>query len=227
VDSKLEMRFLVFDFETTGVGTDSSQNYRPHGENLKPLPRANYPVELAAQIVEFKDGQSMSVEEIPLRLIVKGATRFDPWVEKNCSHLSVQTCDTIGVEFEELLRLMAKMVNEQTILISHNIHYDWDMVLKETAKEKGLLNDKNFLTLAACRQMCTCVNIGHESEGRAYFYHRIGKWIGPKLSALAERHQVTFDADCAHNAMYDVNIVCECLKKMNRDTLSYPKTRLF
>ena len=41
------MHYLIFDFETTGIGKDKENNYKSYDSTKCPLPRENYPVELS------------------------------------------------------------------------------------------------------------------------------------------------------------------------------------
>lgn len=45
-------RFLVVDFETTGIGMDNANGYKEYAIDKRSLPRKNFPVELAAVIIE-------------------------------------------------------------------------------------------------------------------------------------------------------------------------------
>ena len=66
-------RFLVFDFETTGVGKDATNGYKPYPPDRAPLPRANFPVELAWSVLEESGAVSQSGGAL-----IRGAGRFDP-----------------------------------------------------------------------------------------------------------------------------------------------------
>ena len=55
---------------------------------------------------------------------------------------------------------------------------------------------------------------GEKRERSAYFYAKIGKWIGPNLQKLAFRYGVQYSADDAHGAAYDVDVTAQCLRHM-------------
>lgn len=203
------MRYLVFDFETTGVGKDAANGYRPYADDLMPLPRTNYPTELAAALVE--DGAVTA----RLHTLVRGARRLDPWVQRHCAHLSVERCEAEGVDFMDALAQLAALVARDPArpctLVAHNLQYDWDEVIVRTVRERKATDDAAFQTLRACAQHCTCVNEQTKADRSAYFFQRIGKWIGPKLEALARKYGVPFDASAAHDAAYDVHVTTCCL----------------
>lgn len=199
--------YLVIDFETSGVGTDSKNGYKPYPPSLMPLPRVDYPVQLAAELVD-SNGNVVMAEQ----MLIRGVERLCPWVEENCCHLSVEDCDRDGVSFEHVIKVLADMVgNNQCTLVAHNIQYDWKDVMLRTARELHLDVTPNFRKLASLPQYCTCVNNTHKKEKSAYYFKKIGKWIGPKLSALAEKYKVEYDEHSAHDAAYDVRVTSQCL----------------
>ena len=104
-------RYLVVDFETTGLGKDAANGHAPYAADRRPLPRPNYPVELAAAVVEA-DGRISA----RAAMLVRGAERLDPWVEEHCPHLSVRACERDGVEFGEALARLAAMAPDATLV---------------------------------------------------------------------------------------------------------------
>lgn len=201
--------YLVFDFETTGVGKDAMNGYRPYPSESRPLPRPNFPTELAYTVVDNNGVVLESSESI----LISGAQRLDPFVLKNCPHLSIQACERDGVEFAEALRRLAHAAKGYT-LVAHNIDYDWNEVIVATAREQGLESLDSFLTLKSCPRFCTCINEFTKADKTAYYFQKIGKWVGPKLSALAAAHCVEYDTEHAHAAAYDVHVTVACLRKL-------------
>ncbi len=209
------MHYLVIDFETTGVGTDKTDGYRPYTDERRPLPRANYPTEVAAALLD-SSGVILSEEH----MVVRGAQRFDPWVTEHCTHLSVPLCESEGVPMREVLRRLAAMVEGlggQTVectLVAHNMQYDWDDVLVRTARDEDLQEDKAFKTLSALPRYCTCVNRATLNNGTAYYFKRIGKYIGPSLQRLATSLGVPYETENAHGAQYDVRVTAMCVARL-------------
>lgn len=191
-------RFLVFDFETTGVGKDSRNGYKPYPPDLAPLPRPNFPVELAWSVVEADGSVSLSGGAV-----IRGAERLDPFVLENCPHLSVKRCDREGVSLEEAVEEMAR-AGEGCTLVAHNIAYDVEVL-------RGASNAGPLLSLP---RFCTCVNEEHKKARTAYYFKKIDTWIGPKLEKLAEKHGVPYDPAEAHSAAYDVEVTVGCLRSM-------------
>lgn len=97
------MLYLVIDFETTGVGKDAKNGYKNYPAALAPLPRPNYPVELAAELI---DANGTVVDS--MKTLISGAERLDPWVLENCPHLSVKTCERDGIP---LIEAIGKLVD--------------------------------------------------------------------------------------------------------------------
>lgn len=219
------MRYIVFDFETTGVGKDASNRYKPYTASKMPLPVKNYPVELAAVLLD-NDGTILD----RLSVIIKGAQRLDPWVLQNCPHLSIGRCDKEGVDFAEALGMLAELVtdprDEGTMLVAHNMHYDWDDVILHTVEELQLKESKAFLKLSNCTRLCTMVNPDTKKQGTSYFYKRINKWIGPSLCNLAHHFHVKYDTTLAHGAMYDAMVTAECLCHYKGIFFGVPSTTL-
>ena len=202
-------KYLVFDFETTGVGKDANNGYRPYSPESLPLPRPNFPVELAYTVVDDKG----VVVETSESILISGAQRLDPFVLENCPDLSIRACERDGIEFAEALRRLAHAANGCT-LVAHNIDYDWNEVIVATVREQNLEGLDAFLTLQTCPRLCTCINKYTKANKTAYYFKKIGKWIGPKLSALAAAHDVAYDTKRAHTAVYDVAVTVACLDKI-------------
>lgn len=200
-------KYLVFDFETTGIDQDSTCGYKPYPEPLKPLPRENYPVELSYTVLDENGTVIESVES----LLIRGAQRFAPFVLKHCPHLDVTKCEKEGVDFDEALHRLAS-VSEGCTLVAHNIQYDWEDVIVATANKRN----PDFIKLNACPKFCTCINPMTKTDKTAYFYKKIGKWVGPNLQKLAETHGIVYDPTLAHKASYDTSIVVQCLRKIKK-----------
>ena len=196
--------FLIFDFETSGVGECRGV---PYPSSVAPLPRPNYPVQLAAQYIDT-DNVILKSEKI----LIHGVERLDPWVLLHCADLSVKECEKEGISFKCALRKLANMIdeNDDCTIVAHNIQYDWNEVIVKTARELDLDESKDFLKLKHCKQFCTCVNDAHNKLKTCYFYKKLNKWIGPNLKKLAQQCNVEYDDLQAHDAMYDVNVTRQC-----------------
>lgn len=200
------MKYLVFDFETTGLDKDADNKYRPYPTDLKPLPREDYPVQLAAALLD----DSGAVEK-QMCVLLAGAERMSPWVQTNCPHLSVKDCERDGIDLAEALKQMADMASPECTLVAHNLSYDWDKVLVRTVRERHLEDHPAYLSLKDLPRWCTMVNPGTKKNGSAYFWKKVGDWIGPRLQVLAQTYGVPYDPKTAHDAAYDVEVTAACL----------------
>jgi hypothetical protein len=130
------------------------------------------------------------------------------------------------VDFEDVLAGLSRLAAEagdRCALVAHNIAYDWNEVIVRTAEELGLSRAPAYTHLQALPRMCTCVNAETKREGKAYYYAKIGKWIGPKLSDLAASCRVPFDERRAHDARYDVDVTSACFRNsLQRETPTVP-----
>jgi len=208
------MRYVILDFETTGVGKDASNGHRPHPPERMPLPRINYPTELCAVAVDETGAEIGRVH-----VLLRGARRMDPWVVEHCPHLTVERCETEGVSFAECVVALAALVEPgETTMVAHNVKYDWEEVLTVTAKEQEVWDGPHMQTLRACPWLDTMVNEytrTHPVAGRkAFFFKRIGTWIGPCLADLAAHFDVAYDPVRAHDAAYDVDVTRRCLMRL-------------
>lgn len=208
------MKYLVLDFETTGVGKDAKNGYRPYSEDKKPLPRANYPVQICAKLID-KEGIVLDT----LNEFIIGAEQLDPWVQENCPNISITRCCRDGINFGDMLVKLANMIpdDDSCTIVAHNIQYDWDEVLLFTVREKELQNSNAFNKLKSCKRYCTCINdITESNDGpiKSYYFKKLQKKIGPNLKNLAKYYNVDYESDLAHDAEYDVDVTIKCLIHM-------------
>jgi DNA polymerase III epsilon subunit-like protein len=200
---------VVIDFETNGNGVDKNKSYRPYAEELMPLPRPNYPIELTA-LIFTEDG----VIDRKTWLI-RGATRLDPWVIQNVPGANIQKYDK-GQTFVQVASELKKMMKEPLCIIGHNVDYDYkDVLLTVELEEDGAELAKFF---KACPTFCTMVNEYTKKMKNprplAYYYSKLNKWMGPSLKNLAVFLQVDYDDASAHSSEYDVDVTYNCYIKM-------------
>ena len=203
------MKYLVFDFETAGLDKDSANRFTPYTQDVAPLPRENYPMQLAAALVG--DDETVYGE---MSVLIRGVQRASPWVLEHCPDLGVERCNREGIDFMAALEQMAGMVkgaNSPCTLVAHNIKYDWFDVIVRTVHERGMEQHDSFGTLASLPQWCTCINVLTKYDRSAYFFSKIGQWIGPKLGTLAKKFEIDYDSAEAHDALYDVKVTTACL----------------
>ncbi len=196
------MNFLIFDFETNGSGVNNNDNYNPYDCDKMPLPIPNFPIQISAILIN-SDGK----HEETYTTFIKGAIRMDPWVKEHISHITVERCENEGVTFENMVNYLNDMCSrKETILVAHNIYYDWN-VLINTCK---YFNFQINTTLLNCKQICTMYNTYtlNNKIGLKYAYYWKSKkiYIGPSLKTLAKFFNIDFDENNAHDAAYDAEI---------------------
>ena len=189
--------YLILDFETNGIDAGA-------------LPCTNYPMQVSAILT---DAQGQTVDTYTT--LIAGATSVNEWVSNNCTHLSVKKCEREGVEFREVLSTLARMVNsDDTILVAHNLRYDYDMVLKPIAKMLNLERTDEFVALSRLRRFCTSINKANWDNDTCYYYKKLGKRMGPSLQKLAKRLFIKTDGFKSHNSEHDVELTRRCLAGM-------------
>ena len=103
--------YLVVDFETTGVGKDATKRYKSYSYSRMPLPRANYPVQLVAELLDASYSVLQSKQ-----MLIRGCERLDPWVLENCPHLSVNATRPTKRTFKKLL---ARIPDGSSLHVTH------------------------------------------------------------------------------------------------------------
>jgi len=225
VEDKL---YIVFDFETNGVGKDPNNKYMPYTPDKSPLPRPNYPTQLAAMCMRG-DGEVLS----SFSTLIKGSKRMDPWVERNCTSITVEKCGEEGVPFKDAIKMLyslSSFSDHPPTLVAHNIAYDWDTVLVPTSKEEAILSSPELEQMREWARYDTMVNEYTKNRlvngKKVFFFRKIDAMIGPSLSDLAKHCNVPFDTSLAHDAMYDVSVTAKCLSFILRNgKRKYSKVR--
>ena len=130
--------------------------------------------------------------------LIKGATRFAPWVVQNVPITLGQL--GAGKTFQEVLEDMAALIHPRDVLVAHNAHFDLNTAVARTAGKLGIHGDALHTILEAPR-FCTyqC----------AYSKLVFGKRV--KLQKLCEHFQVTLDN--AHDARADSKALAECVSQ--------------
>ena len=182
------MRYLCLDFETNGFGKKNA----PPSEWT--LPFASYPIQLSIHSV---DGDTGDVEHVYVTLI-RGATRLSPWTIKNTP---IKLGDLVaGKPFQEVLEDFAALIQPGDVLVAHNVSFDLDTAVAETARRLSLHGDALHKVLEAprfCTMSCAYTKL--------VFRRRV------KLQKLCEHFQVTLVN--AHDARADSKALAECVSE--------------
>jgi DNA polymerase III epsilon subunit-like protein len=184
------MKYICLDFETNGF--PSKEYGTPPSEWT--LPFHSYPIQLSIHSVHGDTGE---VEHVYTTLI-KGATRFAPWVVQN---VPITLCQLVtGKAFHEVLEDMAALIQPGDVLVAHNAQFDLNIAVARTAGKLGIQGGALQKILEAPR-FCTyqC----------AYSRLIFGKRV--KLQKLCEHFQVTLDN--AHDARADSKALAECVSE--------------
>ena len=205
------MNLLVFDFETNGNGVDNKNNYKSYEDEEMPLPIPNFPIQISASLVNDNGNK----EEV-YTTFIKGSQRMDPWVKTHIPHITVEKCESEGITFGTMLKHLADMCSRKpTILVAHNIFYDWN-VLINTYNHLKIRDSKSLNILINCQKFCTMYNwfTTQNKVGlkHAYYWKSKRIYIGPSLKTLATFFGITFDETKAHDASYDTEITTKCLE---------------
>ena len=201
---------VVIDFETNGNGVDKNKNYRPYAEDLMPLPRPNYPIELTA----YKFTKDGVIDR--KTWLIRGATRLDPWVLQNVPEASIEKYNK-GKTFVQVATELKKMMNHEPLcIVGHNVEYDHNQVLLSIEFEDDGAELARFFK--SCPTFCTMVNEYTKKMKNprplAYFHHKLGKWMGPSLKNLALFLKVEYEDSRAHSSDYDVDVTYKCYMQM-------------
>jgi len=194
------MFYLILDFETTGFSSDA-------------IPQ-NYPVQFACQLVTPSGN---IIEEY--QTFIKGAIQLSEWSKKNCPHITIEKCNSEGITMEQLLSKLVNIVGDYNCtLVAHNIEYDWDKVMIPQIYKQNLHTSIEFTHLKKHDRLCTMLH-----DKNKYWNRNLNKWCGPKLENMANKYNIDFDTNQAHDAMYDVDITRQCLAKLLKEPKNQAK----
>lgn len=183
--------FLVFDFETTGFNGSADP--------------VNYPTQFACKLTT---PTGIVVEEF--QTLVRGAKELSEWSKCHCPHVTVKRCEEEGIELHDLLKKIVNIIEEcECTLVAHNMEYDWDKVLLPSVINQKLYGSDEFQKLRKYKRICTMLH-----EKNRYWHNKHKRWCGPSLQNLADKYNVEFDSNKAHDAMYDTDVTKMCLVKM-------------
>ena len=197
------MRYLVLDFETTGWLSDERT-----ADCHKPLPRENYPTQIAVQAINMDGTQSVSL----FSTFIIGATRFAP---KAAEMVPFTVADTeTGMSFADVVKELSKHVKPDDILTGHNLDYDLN-VLQVTGAECDV--DVSFiLNLNRFDTEFNEYTQSLKKNGRdvVYFWPKMNKMCGPNLDMLCSHLNIdrTDGEHALHDARQDAIDTAECIR---------------
>jgi DNA polymerase III epsilon subunit-like protein len=196
------MRYLILDFETTGAYDEKTPI------DKKPLPRENYPTQIALQEVSNDGEESTAI----FSTFISGARRFDPTLATKVPFTVEDTYS--GMSFEDVTKKLKETLRPGDIICGHNLDYDLN-VLQKAGAEKDI--DVMFIT--GMPQFDTQLNDYTKSlkKGKddiVYFWKKKKSWRGPSLDTLCSHLGVDRNSGVhmAHDARKDVIDTAECLR---------------
>ena len=178
---------LFFDFETDGLPREGC---------------LGIPTQMTFQVVDFKTKKIIYT----FNEYIKGAKYLSSW-HKEHSKITLELLELEGVTYEYALSKMKKYMGLGYLWCAHNLQFDINVILNHGAK---------FIKPSEVRrqyQLCTCLETTNfcklPKTGRAAIYYPNGyKW--PKLSELSAKLGLEFSEECAHDSMYDVEMLRKC-----------------
>ena len=178
-------RFVCLDFETNGFPTKNA-----HCKDW-PLPFSSFPIQVSVDIVE--DGVTWHEYDS----LIKGATRFAPWVREHVP-VSLSGIWIEGRELCDVLVDLANLLHEGDTIVAHNVSFDLDTVLGRATERLGIDTPELRRILAAPR-FCTmrCA------------YARMAFKRLPKLHELCQHFEVQLER--AHDATGDSKALAACV----------------
>lgn len=176
------MKFLILDIETNGIGS-----FRPPGQR---------PIQVSFQLVDEKGAILIDYSEF-IKGVIKiqwgGSIGECPW--------TVDFVNSNGVSLKSCIRALKAAVDENTIIIGHNIEFDVSTLMKAHFS-KTIFTTPKFCTMKSTVEYCKLSKPGPASKFKGH------KW--PKLFELANKLDIAFDIDKFHDSKYDVEITKEC-----------------
>ena len=202
---------VVIDIQTNGNGLDETNFWQPYAEHLMPLPCPNYPINITMCMF---DNYKVFTQKT---WIIKGATRFDPWVAENVVSASVEECNEKGHDFFKVVQEMKQMMHHTPhCIVCHNIVYHMDQIFYKFFENHT--NSEEFLFFTKCPTFCTMVNAYTKSSSMvhplAYYHPRFRQWFGPSMESLAKYLGVPFELLLAHSSTYRVSVTYKCYLKI-------------
>jgi len=208
------MRVLTFDTETTGLSKNRNAIPTPES-NLTDFPH----------IVQFSwifyDTETNEILDIQDKIIkVNPGTIIS---EKSISihGITYEISMAQGCPIDEVITLFIKCVDTADLIVSHNIHFDRNMVLAEIYRlpqsHPNYDNHISFGSVTRERFYCTMEN-GTELCNIPSFTNsnKMGFTKYPKLSELY-KHLFFEDPVNLHNSLNDTIVCLRCFYKMQFD----------
>ena len=180
------MRQLFVDIETDGIGT-----FRPPTQRILQL------------VCEIRDGDSIT-HHVWYSNAVKCLGKSHP-----SPHLLKPAMEK-GIDPIDILSQFESVIKEGDSFIAHNAVFDFGIILHECSMFhehpyiQVLVKKMKTMSILCTMERSTkyCQLPQKNRFGNQYKY--------PKLQELANKFDIVFDVDSAHNAIYDVEMLVAC-----------------
>lgn len=193
------MKFLILDIETNGIGS-----FRPPSQR---------PIQVSFQLVDDKGTTLIDYSQF-IKGVIKiqwgGSIGECPW--------TVDFVNSNGVSLKSCIRALKSAIDEETIIVGHNIEFDVSTLMKAHFS-KTIFSAPRLCTMKTTVDYCKLLKPGPSSRYKGY------KW--PKLFELANKLDITFDLDKFHDSKYDVEITKQCFLKLQREGLYKVASKYF
>jgi len=190
--------YLVFDTETTGLPKMAGWNQYFSSKRHTDKYDTSRVIQLAWSVHDSETHDIISESSYYInqegRSIPEGSTKIHG--------ITDDVCEQKGLPFEEVFGLFIADVKTSSLLIAHNISFDYNVILSELYRRTM---DSEILDFVALDKTCTL---------------RMKK-RKPKKLTLMYKSFFGEDFENAHDALADVRATAKCFAHM-KDKLQYP-----
>ncbi len=174
------LKLMILDIETDGIGT-----FRP------PVQR---PIQISFEICDLK-----GITQFSYSTFIKGVKQIN-WKFP----YSVIYINKFGIPLENVITEIDKHLDDNTIIVGHNIDFDIGCIAYHSKYNK-ILQITKYDTMLRTIDLCKL---------RKKHIYGSDMYKFPKLNELAQKLKVDFDNSKLHRSDYDIKITKKCLLRL-------------